>query len=79
MGKFQYDHEIPCAFDGKASIDNVKCLCLPCHDNKTYTQDIPTIAKSSRILARHAGLRRERKILAWRNFSNEIVRKPRQR
>jgi hypothetical protein len=66
-------------FSGCNDLSNCQVLCVGCHATKTYTQDIPTIAKSSRILARHAGLRKERKILAWRNFNGEIVRKPKQR
>lgn len=74
-----YDHINPDVFSGCNDLSNCQVLCLSCHAEKTYKHDIPTIAKSSRIMARHAGLRKERKILAWRNFSGEIVRKPKQR
>src|SRR5262245_53204030 len=79
MGKFAYDHVNPCAFDGDNGLDNIAVLCLGCHGTKTAQHDIPAIAKSNRIRLRHAGIRRKRAIMAWRKFSGEIVRKPRDR
>jgi 5-methylcytosine-specific restriction protein A len=75
-GKFAYDHRNPSEFSGDASLENCQCLCVGCHGAKTMKQDIPAVAKSNRIRATAAGIRRERKIRAWRNFAGEIVRKP---
>jgi len=75
-GKFAYDHRNPSEFSGDASLENCQCLCVGCHGAKTIKCDIPAIAKSNRIRASAAGIRRERKIRAWRNFAGEIVRKP---
>jgi len=76
-GKFHYDHINPSEFSGDASLENCQCLCLAHHAEKTGKRDIPAISKSNRLRLRAAGIRRERKILAWRNFAGEIVRKPR--
>ena len=75
-GKFAYDHRNPSEFSGDASLENCQCLCVGCHGAKTVKRDIPAIAKSNRVRATAAGLRRERKITAWRNFAGEIIRKP---
>src|SRR5262245_18013910 len=80
QGKYHYDHVIPTYFcEDAGGIDNCQVLCTACHYDKTGTRDIPAIAKSKRIRLRHAGIRRKRAILAWRNFAGEIVRKPRER
>jgi 5-methylcytosine-specific restriction protein A len=54
-GKFHYDHRIPAAFDGPATLDNCRVLCLACHSVKTCKEDVPLIARSKRIRAKHAG------------------------
>jgi 5-methylcytosine-specific restriction protein A len=74
-----YDHIIAEAFSHDNSLGNCALLCVECHDRKTNGQDIPAIAKSNRIRVRHAGIRPDRSIRAWRAFSGEIVRKPRER
>jgi 5-methylcytosine-specific restriction protein A len=78
-GKFAYDHRNPSEFSGDASLENCQCLCLAHHAEKTAKRDIPAISKSNRLRLRAAGIRRERKIRAWRNFAGEIIRKPARR
>jgi 5-methylcytosine-specific restriction endonuclease McrA len=80
-GKFAYDHRNPAVFSGDAgaALENCQVLCASCHDTKTYRKDIPDAAKSNRIRASAAGIRRDRHIRAWRNFAGEIVRKPARR
>ena len=78
-GKFHYDHRNPVAFAGSDHLENCQVLCLGCHNHKTGKQDIPAIAKSNRIRAREAGIRKDRHIRAWRNFAGEIIRKPARR
>jgi 5-methylcytosine-specific restriction endonuclease McrA len=78
-GKFHYDHRNPSEFSGDASVENCQVLCIGCHGAKTALKDAPAIAKSTRIRNRAIGIRKERKILAWRNFAGEIVRKPKRR
>jgi len=77
IGKFAFDHINPSEFSGDNSLENIQCLCAACHQTKTSTVDVPAIAKSNRIRSTAAGIRRERKITAWRNFAGEIIRKPR--
>jgi len=79
FGKFHYDHRNPSEFSGDNSLENCQCLCVGCHGAKTTKQDIPTIAKSNRVRASAAGIRRDRTIRAWRNFAGEIIRKPARR
>ena len=77
IGKFAFDHINPSEFSGDNSLENCQCLCVGCHGAKTAKQDVPAIAKSNRIRSTAAGIRKNRKITAWRNFADEIVRKPR--
>src|SRR5438045_305865 len=57
-GKFRLDHEIPDALGGKPTLDNCVVACIACDSEKTYKRDIPAIAKSKRIRAREAGIRK---------------------
>ena len=54
-GNVEYDHIIPTELGGPATLDNCQVLCKSCHRGKTSTQDVPTIAKSNRIRAKHIG------------------------
>ncbi len=58
-GSFDYDHTLPDTMGGEPTLDNCKVLCRGCHDQKTFKSDIPIIAKSNRVLARHAGIKRQ--------------------
>lgn len=57
VGKFAYDHVIPDAMGGSATLENCQVGCTACHGTKTAEQDVPTIAKSNRVRDRHAGIR----------------------
>jgi 5-methylcytosine-specific restriction endonuclease McrA len=70
-----YDHVNPEAFSHNAELGNCQVLCVECHDDKTNGIDKPAIAKSNRIRVRHAGIKPDPTIRAWRNFKGEIVRK----
>jgi len=48
-----YDHRVPDAVGGEPTADNCQVLCRSCHGVKTYTQDVPAIAKTKRIRKRH--------------------------
>jgi 5-methylcytosine-specific restriction enzyme A len=56
VGKFQYDHRSPAAISSDRSLFNCQVLCTNCHDKKTREIDVPAIAKSNRIRARHLAL-----------------------
>lgn len=60
----EYDHIIPCGFDGSNDLDNCQVLCTDCHKKKTR-EDVRAIAKSKRIRRKHYGIGRERK---WRRI-----------
>jgi 5-methylcytosine-specific restriction enzyme A len=58
VGDIFYDHVIPDAMGGEATLDNCQVLCRSHHDTKTFKADVPTIAKSNRVRARAAGIRK---------------------
>ena len=74
----EFDHRIPCAFTDDNSLENCVVLCLECHTKKTKL-DIKAIAKSNRIRAREAGIRRPRSILQGRKLDGTPVRYSRER
>jgi 5-methylcytosine-specific restriction enzyme A len=50
----EYDHIKPCAFGGRNDLDNCQVLCLECHRKKTAKTDVPAVAKSNRVVKKHA-------------------------
>lgn len=60
IGKFRYDHDTPDAFGGEPTLANCIVRCNACDKDKTYKQDIPAIAKSNRVRAKHLGLKESR-------------------
>lgn len=55
MGRAEYDHVIPCALGGEATLENCECLCRKCHALKTSGGDIPRISKAKRTHAKRIG------------------------
>ena len=51
------DHILPLAMGGTNAPENLQILCRPCHRSKTSHSDIPCIAKTKRLNARHLGAR----------------------
>ncbi len=51
------DHILPLALGGTNAPENLQILCRPCHRSKTTHSDIPRIAKTKRLKARHLGAR----------------------
>ena len=51
------DHILPLALGGTNAPENLQILCRPCHRSKTSHSDIPRIAKTKRLKARHLGAR----------------------
>jgi 5-methylcytosine-specific restriction endonuclease McrA len=78
-GRFEYDHDKPAAFGGGAFISNCRVLCSGCHSRKTFGRDIPAIAKSNRVRARQAGIKKQSKFACskaskWKKkISGEVV------
>jgi len=54
------DHEIVRAHDGSDDPPNVRPLCKVCHATKTYTKDLPEIAKGVRQSDSIYGVRQSR-------------------
>lgn len=54
-GNIHYDHRIPCALGGEATLDNCQVLCRSCHGAKTTKTDVPQIAKAKRVNRKHIG------------------------
>ncbi len=63
----EYDHILPAAFGGEATLANCMVLCRSCHVAKTTKRDMPAIAKSNRIRKREAGLKKRSTFAASRD------------
>lgn len=57
-GGYHYDHVIPDALGGEATLENCEVLCLPCHKAKTTKGDVPRIAKAKMQGAKSKGTHR---------------------
>src|ERR1017187_7747346 len=78
-GDFHFDHEVPDALGGEATLENCRCLCRSCHGEKTAKSDIPRIAKAKRNYRSARSIKKARSITAWRKFDGTIVRASRSR
>jgi 5-methylcytosine-specific restriction protein A len=54
-GGEEYDHILPTALGGKATLANCQVLCRACHGVKTAKEDIPRIRKADRQRRYHNG------------------------
>ena len=84
--RWEVDHVIALALGGRDDADNMQVLCSPCHGGKTRERDVPAIAKTARIRARHLGPRTSRRSLPggrrsrWKKtVDGRIVERPHQR
>lgn len=57
-GRIEYDHRVPCALGGEATLKNCECICRECHSEKTHGQDRPAIYKAQRLEKKDAGIRK---------------------
>ena len=60
LGGPEYDHIVPAAIGGGNDIDNCAVLCRTCHGLKTHRTDVPQIAKTKRVRAKHANAQRSK-------------------
>lgn len=60
-GDTHFDHRNPDGLTGEPTIENCQVLCRSCHQVKTVTQDVPSIARAKRREARHIGARQSRR------------------
>jgi 5-methylcytosine-specific restriction enzyme A len=58
-GEGHVDHVIADGLGGEPTLENAQVLCRPCHDRKTFTRDVPAIAKTKRIQDRERGIRKQ--------------------
>lgn len=63
-GDINYDHVLADGLGGTPTLDNCEVLCKAHHDLKTFTHDVPRIAKTKRVHARHIGADKPR---GWGN------------
>ena len=78
-GNIFYDHIIPDRMGGEPTLQNCQVLCRSHHDAKTFTADIPNIARAKRRQRKHVGIRKPRTITRWRKFNGDIVYASRER
>lgn len=57
-GDIFYDHRIADGLGGKPVLENCQVLCKAHHDAKTFTCDVPKIAKTKRNYANHIGAKK---------------------
>lgn len=80
-GKYRFDHDKPDAFGGEPTLENCVVRCMSCDGEKTYQRDIPAIAKSNRVRAKHLGIRKASTLPCGRNsglkrkIGGEVVRR----
>lgn len=73
IGRFTYDHVIPCEMGGEPTLDNCQVICEFCDKPKTR-QDQADIAKVRRVRAKHVGATKpKRGFRGWRRFDGIIV------
>ncbi len=70
-GDIFYDHIIADGLGGKPTLDNCQVLCKAHHDAKTFTADVPKIAKTKRVRANHIGAAKPKR----GGFSNPNIKK----
>ena len=79
QGDYHYDHEIPDALGGLATIENCRVLCRACHGAKTTKADMPRIAKANRNFRKSHGIRKVSRFASartskWKKkLSGEVV------
>lgn len=78
-GDIFYDHIIPDALGGEATLENCQVLCRSHHNEKTHKTDVPRIAKAKRVQRRHVGIKKPRTITGWRKFDGTRVYASRER
>lgn len=51
----EYDHRLPDALGGTATLENCDVLCRNCHGAKTAKVDVPAIARAKRLHRKQIG------------------------
>ena len=68
VGEGEYDHRIPCAMGGEATLDNCQVLCRVCHraPGAKTAQDVANISKAKRREHKHLGIKRTKSRGFWK-------------
>jgi 5-methylcytosine-specific restriction protein A len=66
-GGHDFHHDKPAYFFGRGLLENCVVLCTGCHHRITVTRDVPAIAKSRRIRAKQAGIKRRSRFAGSRD------------
>ena len=74
-GDYHYDHIIPDALGGEATLDNCQVLCRSCHGGKTSKEDRPRIAKAERNFRKAHGIKKPSQFRGWRRFDGTVVKR----
>lgn len=71
----QYDHSTPDAVDGPPTLENCVVLCRNCHGRKTSEKDVPEIAKTKRIRAKHMNAKGKPRggFRGWKKMDGTVV------
>jgi len=74
-GEAEYDHEIPDALGGMATLENCRTLCKSCHAIKTATIDAKRISKAKRNYRKANGIRNKSRFSCSRDsaFKKKIT------
>jgi 5-methylcytosine-specific restriction protein A len=67
-GKFAYDHDLPDGLGGEPVLANCRVLCTACHSIKSFTSDIPRMAKATRGKAKFVGAKQSKHRLQGPGF-----------
>lgn len=71
-GDIEYDHIIEDYFDGGNDLDNCSVKCKSCHVKKTK-DNAKVIAKSRRLRAQTAGIKKRGGFRGWRKLDGTLV------
>lgn len=72
VGKFVYDHKTPDWMGGAPTLDNCQLICSACDGEKT-PNDQRRIAKTKRVIRRHAGIRKPGRTIPGRRFDGTPI------
>lgn len=74
LGDPEYDHIVPAAIGGGNDVGNCRVMSKKCHKRKTTQEDIPQIARSTRLAEKRMGLRTKKSgFRGSRKFNGEVT------
>ena len=73
--RFEFDHILPAAYGGKATLTNCQALCIPCHSIKTI-MDVGSMRKADRQRREANGSKTPKSKIAQRPKQDKPPPKP---